>query len=238
MSGHSKWAKIHRNKGVADAKRGTLFTKLGKTITVAAKEGGGDPETNFKLRLAVDKARAQNMPKENIERAIKRGTGGAEGGKIETIMYEGFGPGGSAFIVECLTDNRNRTGSVMKHLFSKYGGGIGSPNSVLWQFKNTGTIGLSTLDGKTELELIDLGATDIERKGDITVVSCEPAHLEKLKRHLEEKNIPLEFSENDLVPQNKIVISDKATKEKIDSFISEIEDNEDANNYFTNAEYE
>src|SRR3989338_6576729 len=122
MSGHSRWAQIHRQKGVADTKRGALFTRMGNAVTIAAKTGGGNPETNFRLRLAIDQAKAVNMPKDNIERAIKRGTGELAGGKIEEITYEGFGPGGIAVIVTCLTDNRNRTAAAMKHLFAEHGG--------------------------------------------------------------------------------------------------------------------
>ena len=135
MSGHSKWAKIHRQKAVTDAKKGTVFTKHANIITIAARAGGGDPEMNFKLKLAIEKAKQANMPKDNIDRAIARGTGENDDKKIEEVAYEGFGPGGVAFIIECLTDNRNRTSANIKHIFSLYGGSLGSPNSVLWQFE-------------------------------------------------------------------------------------------------------
>src|SRR3989344_404513 len=145
MSGHSKWSQIHRQKGAADAKRGAIFTKLGKNISIAARLGGGDPATNFRLRLAVDQAKAANMPKDNIDRAIKRGTGEIAGGTIETIAYEGFGPEGSAFIIECLTDNRNRTAANIKHYLTKYGGSLGTPGSVSWQFEQKGIVRVKTV---------------------------------------------------------------------------------------------
>jgi len=140
MSGHSKWAQIKRQKGATDQKRGNLFTKLAKGITIAARDGGGDPASNFKLRLAVDQAKQSNMPKDNIERAIKRGAGELEGGQIEEAIYEGFGPSGVAIIIETLTDNKNRTVSNVKHILTKYGGGLGSSNSVLWQFERKGVV--------------------------------------------------------------------------------------------------
>ena len=144
MSGHSKWANIKRTKGAADAKRSSLFTKLARVITVAARDKGGDPEMNFSLRLAIEKAKAANMPKENIERAIKRGTGEIKGeAAIEELIYEGFGPGGIAIIIKCLTDNRSRTAAQMKHILTSHGGSLGSPNSVMWQFEQKGVIRIS-----------------------------------------------------------------------------------------------
>jgi len=235
MSGHSKWHRIHRQKGVTDAKRGALFTRLGKAITIAAKEGGGQLETNFKLRLAVDQAKASNMPKDNIERAIKRGTGEMSGGVLEEVTYEGFGPAKVGFIVECVTDNRNRTAASIKHLFSKLGEGIASPNSIKWQFEKRGSVGILGLDEETELALIDAGATDIKKDKEGVTIFCEPAKLERIKKLLEEKNITLEFAEIGYFSNNEKEITNEGDKKKLENFISELEENEDVNNYYLNA---
>src|SRR5512136_91753 len=160
MSGHSKWAQIKRKKGVADVKKGAMFTRLGREIALAAREGGGDPNANFALRLAVDKARSSNMPKENIERAIKRGTGELnEGGQLEDIMYEGYGPGGSALLVQVLTDNRNRAASEVRHMFTHGGGNLAASNAVAWMFEKRGVITIENVKNadELELELIDAG---------------------------------------------------------------------------------
>lgn len=239
MSGHSKWAKIHRQKAIADAKRGTAFTRLANAISIAAKSGGGDPEMNFKLKLAIDKAKESNMPKENIERAVKKGTGELGDKKIEQIMYEGFGPAGTLFLVDVLTDNRNRSSSELKHLFSEYGGNLGGPNSVLWQFENAGVIGLkkgTAVNEAMELELIDNGAQDIQREEDMTTIYCGHDYLEKIKKFLESKKISLEFADIEMIGKNKIAVEDRVSKEKIEKIISELENNEDVNNYFTNAD--
>ena len=235
MSGHSKWSKIKRQKGTADAKRGTIFTKLGKVITVAAKQGGGKIDSNFKLKLAVDQAKAANMPKDNIERAIKRGTGELAGGIIESINYEGFGPGGTAFIVEALTDNRNRTSAAMKHILTKYGGGLGGPNSVAWMFEQKGIIRIESMNDELELELIDAGAADVQTDEEGVTVFTAPADLKKIKDFLEQKNIGIEYAEIEQVAKEKKQLDDNQ-KEKIEKLFAELDDNEDANNYYTNAE--
>ncbi len=147
MSGHSKWAQIKRKKGVADVKRGAAFTRLGREISIAAREGGGDPSANFTLRLAIEKARGQNMPKENIERAIKRGTGElSEGGQLEEMMYEGYGPGGTAVLVQILTDNRNRAAAEVRHMFTRGGGNLAAANAVAWMFDKKGVITLENVE--------------------------------------------------------------------------------------------
>src|SRR5579875_1053651 len=165
MAGHSKWAQIKRQKGVNDARRGALFTKLGREITVAAKQGGPDPAANFRLRLAIQRARDNNMPADTIERAIKRATGGGEGANLDEVTYEGYGPGGIAVMVEALTDNRNRTAASMRAIFERGGGSVGTPGSVGWQFKSRGRIAVS-VDGKDpeeiELAAIEAGATDMQ----------------------------------------------------------------------------
>lgn len=234
MSGHSKWAKIHRQKSVTDNKRGALFTKLANAVAIAAKSGGGDPTTNFKLQLAIDQARAGNMPKDNIERAIKRGTGELGGGTIEEVTYEGFGPDGIAFMIECLTDNRNRTSAAMKHIFSKYGGNLGSPNSVGWMFKQRGVLHIDSINENLELELIDAGALDIIREDGGSSVLTNPADLKKIKDFLEQKEIKIEYAEIEQIPKEKKEVSEK-TKEKLEKIFNELDDNEDVNDFYTNA---
>lgn len=236
MSGHSKWSKIHRQKGVADSKRGAIFTKLGKAITVAAKTGGGDPGMNFKLQLAIDQAKASNMPKDNIDRAIKRGTGEIEGGKIEEITYEGFGPDGVAFIVECLTDNRNRTSSDLKHLFTKHGGSLGGPGSVSWMFEPKGVIHSQAINEDLELELIDAGVTDIIKEEDGSTILTSSAELKKIKELLEKKGLTVAYAENEMVAKTKKELNDN-TKNKLEKIFQDLDDNEDANNFYCDANF-
>ncbi|HLC89855.1 MAG TPA: YebC/PmpR family DNA-binding transcriptional regulator [Patescibacteria group bacterium] len=235
MSGHSKWAQIHRQKGTADAKRGALFTKLGKVISVAARLGGPDPTANFKLRLAVDQAKAANLPKENIERAIKRGLGESGEGKIEAVNYEGFGPNGVALIIECLTDNRNRTSSNIKHVLAKYGGNLGGPNSVSWIFENRGVIRINQINESLELALIDAGAQDIVKNADGVVVYTAPNDLKMIKDFLEQKGIKAEYAEIEQMAKEKKAV-DNETKNQLEKLFSELDDDEDVNNYYTNAE--
>lgn len=235
MSGHSKWSQIHRQKGVTDTKRGAIFTRLGKNISIAAKLGGGDPTTNFRLRLAVDQAKAANMPKDNIDRAIKRGTGEIAGGTIETITYEGFGPEGSAFIIECLTDNRNRTAANIKHYLTKYGGSLGAPGSVGWQFEQKGVVRVKTVPDDLELAIIDAGADDIRQEDGGTTVYTSPTALRAVKELLESNHIAVEYAETAQVPKEKKVVSAEAHG-TIEKLCADFENDEDVNNYYTNAE--
>ncbi len=199
MSGHSKWAQIKRKKGVADVKKGAMFTRLGREIAIAAREGGGDPNANFVLRLAVDKARSNNMPKENIERAIKRGTGElAEGGQLEDIMYEGYGPGGTALLVQILTDNRNRAASEIRHIFTRGGGNLGSANSVSWMFEKRGVVTLEAGNKDPDelaLELIDAGADDVKVDGKEVEAYTAPDQLRAFREALEKRKIPITSAE-------------------------------------------
>jgi len=235
MSGHSKWAQIHRQKGTADAKRGALFTKLGKSITIAAKIGGSDPDMNFKLRLAIDQAKSANMPKENIERAIKKGAGELDDGKkIESINYEGFGPDGIALIIETLTDNRNRSSSSLKHILSKYGGGLGGPNSVSWMFSQKGIIRIKDIDENLELELIDAGATDIKREDNGISVYTQPSDLQKIKNLLEKKGTNIEYAEVEQIANDPKEVS-ADTQQKLEKVFEELDNDEDVNNYYTNV---
>jgi len=235
MSGHSKWATTKRQKGVADAKRGVIFTKLGRAITVAAKIGGGDPNANFKLRLAIDQAKTANLPKDNIEKAIKRGTGESNEGIIESITYEGFGPAGIAFIIECLTDNRNRTSSVIKHLLTKYGGSLNGPNSVSWLFEQKGVIRINSLTESLELELIDAGILDITRDSLGVTIYTTPNNLKKIKDFLEQKQINIEYAEIEQVAKDTKELGAE-DKERLEKLSAELDGDEDVNNYYSNAE--
>lgn len=187
MSGHSKWATTHRAKSASDAKRGAMFTQLIRAITIAAKSGP-DPETNFKLRLAVDQARAANMPKDNIERAIARGSGqDGAGEQLAAVTYEGFGPHGVAVIIEGLTDNKNRTSQEIRHMVEEHGGSLGTPGSVSWQFERVGQCTVPRVTDDDELALIDRGAREIARAADGVTITCPPAGLESIRQYLSER---------------------------------------------------
>jgi YebC/PmpR family DNA-binding regulatory protein len=216
MAGHSKWAGIKHKKAIVDARRGKLFTKLARAITVAAKEGGGDVEGNPALALAVQKARDASMPKDNIERAIAKGTGeGADADALEAVMYEGYGPGGVAILVEALTDNRNRTGSEIRHAFNKHGGNLGEPGSVAYLFDKKGVV---VVDGEryTEDDLmpaVDAGAEDIERDDDVFEVITEPADLAAVRAALVEGGIEVEEAQVMQRPKTLVPLDeDGATK--------------------------
>lgn len=235
MSGHNKWSKIHRQKGVTDSKRGALFTKLGKAIAVAAKAGGGQPTTNFRLQLAIDQARASNMPKDNIDRAIKRGTGELEGGMIEEITYEGYGPAGVAFMIESLTDNRNRTAADIKHILTKYGGAFGGPNSVAWMFTQKGVVRTNKVTEDFELNLIDAGATDIAAEENGSLILCEVNALKKVTDLLLAKGYQIEFAQVEHLAKEKKLASPEV-KEKLEKIFEELDNNEDVDNFYTDAQ--
>ncbi|HQB50842.1 MAG TPA: YebC/PmpR family DNA-binding transcriptional regulator [bacterium] len=243
MSGHSKWATTKRQKAVVDAKRGAIFTKMSNLITIAARDKGGDPATNFTLRMAIDKARQANMPKDNIERAIKRGTGEGGGNQIEELVYEGQGPVGSQFIIKCVTDSRNRTASTIRHAFSKAGGSLGS---VMWNFSLKGVVQITTEALATknndwdsfELELIDQGVEEIIREEEGVTLYTAPEDLQKLKSFLEQQNIATETAEIQHVAKDKMTIEDADDRLKMEKFIDSLEDCEDVSDYYTNAEWE
>jgi YebC/PmpR family DNA-binding regulatory protein len=238
MSGHSKWATTKRQKAVTDAKRGAIFTKLSNIITIAAREKGGDPDTNFSLRMAIDKARTANMPKDNIERAIKRGTGELAGAAIEELVYEGLGPAKSQFIVKCLTDNKNRAAANIRHLFTKHGGAFGS---VMWNFESKGVIRIAKDEltnnklsaEEFELGLIDAGAQDILKEEEGVTIYTKIEDLQKVKKFLEEKNIKTESAEIEYIAKEDLALSGE-DKERVEKFIEELEDNEDAADYYHN----
>jgi len=238
MSGHSKWATTKRQKAITDAKRSANFTKAANIITIAARKGG-DPVTNFSLRIAIDKAKQFNLPKENIERAIKRGTGELEGAQIEEITYEGIGPAKAQFIIKCLTDNKNRTAATVRHLFADAGGSLGS---VSWNFKQQGVIRIEqqiikervTNYDEFELELIDQGAEDIIKEEEGMTIYTKPINLQKVKQYLDQKNIKTESSEIEYVAKDNVTLADE-DKKKVENFILSLEENEDISNYYTNV---
>ena len=241
MSGHSKWATTHRQKELVDAKRGAIFTKLANNISIAAKKGG-DPDANPALRTAVDKARAANMPKDNVERAIKKGTGELGGAALEELYYEGIGAAGAQFIVKCVTDNKNRSASTVRHLFSKNGGSLGS---AMWNFDQLGVFRISGDELKEkkinfddlELELIDQEARDIVKEEEGLTIMTELKDFQKMIDFLASKNLKTESAEIEYVAKEKLAITDTAESQKLEKFIDELEDNEDVSDYYTNAEF-
>lgn len=215
MSGHSKWAGIKHKKAVVDAKRGQAFTRASREITIAAKEGGGDAETNFRLRLAIQKAREVNMPADKIQAAIDRGTGAAKGESLEELRYEGYGPAGVAILVDCMTDNRNRTAPAIRHVFSKYGGSLGEANSVAWMFERKGVISAQVGDRDPEdieLAAIEAGAEDTNVDGGMVEITTEPSSLESVRRAVEAAGVTIEHAEVTMQPKQTVPVGeDKAT---------------------------
>jgi YebC/PmpR family DNA-binding regulatory protein len=212
MSGHSKWSTIKRQKGVADAQRGQVFTKLSKEIILAAKTGGGDPAANFRLRLAVQKAKESNMPADNIKRAIERATGGGEGSELAEITYEGYGPNGTAVLVDVATDNRNRTVAEVRNVFSRAGGNLGEAGSVAWNFENRGVISVVP-NGKDPddiaLVAIDAGADDVQVGDGSIDVYTSPGDLETVKKALEDGGVTVESAEASKVPKTTVQLDEK-----------------------------
>jgi YebC/PmpR family DNA-binding regulatory protein len=238
MSGHSKWATIKRAKGAADAKRGKLFSKLAKNIAVAVRVGGSaDANFNFKLRIAIDKAKAAAMPADNIDRAIKRGAGeGKEA--IESVVYEGYGPSGSALIVEAVTDNKNRTTQTMRNSFNKYGGRMGEQGSVAWMFESKGQILLEKQPGTEDLalELIDIGAEDIKETDEGLEIYTLPIDLEKVKKYIEDRGLKILDAEVIMKPNQNVDLSEEDAK-KVHDLIALLEDDDDVLNVHSNVNF-
>ena len=237
MSGHSHWAGIKYKKAAADAKRGKMWSKVSRMIIVAAKAGGGDPAANLSLRYAIDKAKAANMPKDTIEKAVKKGTGEIEGISYEEVLYEGYGPAGVAIMVEALTDNRNRTTPEVKRIFERHGGSLGATGCVNWMFNKKGfiTVNADEADEEQLFEIaLNAGADDMKNTGDVYEITCEPAVYERLKETLKEREIPIQVAEISMVPQNTIPISDPAAAKKIISLMEGFEDHEDIQNTYAN----
>ncbi len=236
MSGHSKWSTIKRKKGAADAKRGKLFTKIIKEIMVAARFGGGDINANPRLRTAVLAAKAENMPKDNIERAIKKGTGELEGVNYEELTYEGYGPGGVAMMLEVLTDNKNRTVADVRHVFSKYNGSLGEAGCVSWMFGKKGlmTIEKSGVDEDRLIEVaLDAGALDVQDTGKEFEVTTDPAGFEKVKKVLEEASFNFNYAEVTMVPQSTIRLSGKEAEQML-KLMEGLEDSDDVQKVYGN----
>jgi YebC/PmpR family DNA-binding regulatory protein len=236
MSGHSKWKQIKHKKARADAERGKVFTRLIKEITVAARAGGGDDAANPRLRTAILAAKAANMPATNIERAIKKGTGELPGVSYEEVTYEGYGPGGTALLIECLTDNKNRTVAEIRHAFSKHSGNLGEFGSVSWMFERKGEI-IVPLNGMSEEQMMEIvlesGAEDFSIDGGTAFVTCLPEDLENVKAVLEEKNLNIEQAEIAMVAQNTVKVDEK-NAEKLIKLLEVLEEHDDVQNVYSN----
>ena len=240
MSGHSKWSTIKRKKGAADAKRGKIFTKLIKEITISAREGGGDPSANPRLRLAVDNAKAANMPNDNIDRAIKKATGELAGVTYYELTYEGYGPGGVAVIVEVATDNKNRTVADVRHLFTKYGGSLGENGSVAWMFDRKGIIAMPIQD-KTEDDIMDIvlesGAEDLQTEEDFFEVQTSLESFEPVRKALVSANLEIENASLQWVAKNIVSVGGDVA-EKVMKLIDGLEESDDVQNVFSNADFD
>lgn len=238
MAGHSKWANIKHKKAREDAKRGKLFTKLSREIAVAAREGGGDPEYNFTLRLAIDRAKAANMPNDNIERAIKRGTGELEGGEFEEIVYEAYGPNGIAMLIHVVTDNRNRTVADMRKVFNRKGGNLGESGSVKWQFDRKGRIVIET-DGADPEELallaIDAGAEDFEFDDNLLSIYTVPSELEAIRNQLDDDGVEISDAELTMVPKTMIQLGQDQTLRGL-RLMDALDDLDDVQQVYTNLD--
>lgn len=237
MSGHSHWAGIKHKKAAIDAKRGKVWSKVARMIIVAAKSGGGDPAANLGLRYAIDKAKAVNMPKDTIEKAIKKGTGELAGVSFESIVYEGYGPSGVAIMVEVLTDNRNRTGPEIRRIFERHGCSLGAAGCVNWMFGKKGYVTVKTANANED-DLMEIalgaGAEDMQNTGDVFEITCDPGAYEQLKKVLQERAIPIEVAEISMVPQNTVAIGDAEHARKIISLMEAIEDQDDVQNAYAN----
>jgi YebC/PmpR family DNA-binding regulatory protein len=236
MSGHSKWASIKHKKGAADAKRGKIFTKLIREITVSAKIGGGDPNGNARLRAAIQAAKAENMPKDNIERAIKKGTGELEGTSYEEVNYEAYGPGGVAVLIDCLTDNKNRTVADLKHVFDRHGGSLGSPGCVSWIFVKKGLLAFDQAKAHEEkvLEIaLDAGAEDVRQAGDQIEVVMEPTDFEKVKKAFDGAGLPYNLAEITMIPQNTVRLEGKKAEQML-NLMEALDDIDDISHVYAN----
>lgn len=238
MAGHSKWSQIKRKKAVNDAKRGAMFTKLIREITVAAREGGGDPDGNPRLRLAIDTARQANMPNDNIERAVQKGTGELEGVSYEDIVYEGYGPGGAALFIETLTDNQNRTVAEVRHLLTKHGGSLGTTGSVAWQFDRKGQLYVDasryTEEVVFEAALL-AGADDVAREGDEFVVTTELTEFHEVQDRMKAAGIEFTQAELAMIPKNEVTVSGKDA-EKLVRLMEALDDSDDVQRVSSNAD--
>jgi YebC/PmpR family DNA-binding regulatory protein len=238
LSGHSKWSSIKHKKGAADARRGKLFSKLSRAIIVAAKEGGGDPANNLALQNAIEKAKSYSMPRDNIDRAIAKGSGAdADADAYETVVYEGYGPEGVAVIVEALTDNRNRTAADVRHVFAKYGGNLGATGVVAWQFERRGVVVVSG-DNVDEEELFlaaaDAGADDIAQDEGVFEITSVPESLQAVREAIEAAGFPIDSAELRLVPKATVAVEDEAKARQVMRLIDALEENDDVQDVYAN----
>ncbi len=237
MSGHSKWANIKHRKGAADARKSKTFFKLIKEITVAARMGGGDPDGNPRLRSAIAAGRAENMPKDNIDRAIKKGAGGGEGENYDEILYEGYGPGGVAVLVECMTDNKNRTVGDVRHFFSKAGGNLGESGCVSWMFDKKGEILVekNVIDEEKLMEMaLEAGAEDVVDDDNVFQVLTAPEDFETVRAALEEQGVEFLEASVSMIPKNVIELADEKTAKQLMRLLENLEDNDDVQKVHAN----
>jgi YebC/PmpR family DNA-binding regulatory protein len=238
MSGHNKWSKIKHQKGASDAKRGNLYTKLSREIIIATREGGGDPDGNFRLRLAIQKARDSNMPLDNIDRAIKKGSGGGEGGVLVEMTLEGYGPGGTAFLVNGLSDNRNRTVQEVRSTFTRHGGSLAESGSVSWLFDSKGIISIDAANVDADeltLQAIDAGAEDVNVEGGVVEVYTVPEDLMKVRQALEKKGVTIGSSELHKIPKTMVQLDDKAALQAL-KLLDRLESIDDIQAVYSNAD--
>lgn len=241
MSGHSKWANIKHKKAKADAQKGKVFTKLGRELIVAARAGGADPANNFRLKIAVDNAKAANMPNDNIQRAIQKGAGGGDGAAFEELRYEGYGPAGAAIMVDIVTDNRNRTAGEMRHIFSKNGGNLGETGSVNWMFKEKGQLTIPQEDlelSEDELMLLalDAGAEDMDNDDENYLIITAPEDMEAVHQALLAQKVPISEAAINQIPLNTVEIADPEHAKKIIRLMDALEEHDDAQGVYANFE--
>ncbi len=239
MGGHSHWSQVKRQKGASDAKRGQVFTKLGREIMIAAREGGGDPEMNPRLRLALLKGRENNMPADTVDRAIKRGTGQLEGAQLVAATFEGYGPGGVAILVDVLADNRNRAVSSLRTAFSRGGGSLGESGCVAWQFESKGLILIEATDSDPEeiaLLAIDAGAEDVEVEDKRVEVHTAPENLEKVRKSLEEMGVPVASADLSMLPKSTISLDDKQALQVL-KLLDNLEELDDVQRVYSNGDF-
>jgi YebC/PmpR family DNA-binding regulatory protein len=239
VSGHSKWSTIKRHKGKLDAAKGVVFTKLAREIIVAARAGGGNPEGNFRLKIAIAKAKAANMPNDNIKRAIDKGAGGADGANYEELTYEGYGPGGTAVIVQAMTDNRNRTAGEIRHIFSKNGGNMGETGCVGWMFKEKGLLTIEMAECKLSIDdlmlmALELGADDIQEEEDSVEITTEPESFQAVKEGMEREGVTFSDGEVTMVPDTTVVVTDLDQAKYVLRMMEALDDHDDVQNTYTN----
>ncbi|MDR0468960.1 MAG: YebC/PmpR family DNA-binding transcriptional regulator [Peptococcaceae bacterium] len=239
MSGHSKWSTIKRHKGKLDAAKGVVFTKLAREIIVAARAGGGNPEGNFRLKIAIAKAKAANMPNDNIKRAVEKGAGGADGANYEELTYEGYGPGGTAVMVQAMTDNRNRTAGEIRHIFAKSGGNMGETGCVGWMFKEKGVLTIDKEDCRQSVDdlmllALDLGAEDLQEDEDSIEITTDPEAFQAVKEGMEKEGVVFSDSEITMVADNSVVVTDLDQAKYVLRMMEALDEHDDVQNTYTN----